>query len=765
VREDQADELVLNALRRNGPMTQAELAEEDVLFDRGHLSRLVREYRVVRVVLAPADGRFRPAYVAADAWVPEHLLGDGLSRQEARLQLLRNFARWRGPFTKYEVMERYGLPGSWVEDALDTLYEEDALVRGEYVATKSFPQWCYRANLEQIHRLTLQRLRKETEPATPEAYADFLLRWQHVHPATRLEGLEGLHEVIRQQQGHESYQIIWERDVFHRRVRDYDPAMLDRLIQTGEVVWRRLGYTSWNVRRGRIGFCFRSEQRWLVPNAHHVGMDLAKWDEDIPEICNTVRDCLREYGASYFDDIVAATGIDWRYVLRAVWHLAWTGEATNDSYESVRYAAVASGLSGCYDLATRPTKKGVTIDFIVRHMLENKQLDPRLGRWAPTDWLVVPAADTYDPEMAAARWADQLLRRYGIVTKEVVKRERHVPSWRDLRRELAKMELKGEVRRGYFVEGLSGEQYARQEAVDALLAAKLRQIGDSASAGDETGEPEHGLVLVNLFDPANPFGFLFPITDEVGKVIKMTNTPTKYMILQKGRPVMLITHRITLLADMKRDELTAALRLLMSLVDQPAKVLGHREISAGQWNGHPTEVSPARHLLATLGFRPVKNRWKGYVYDGKTVPDPALVAEAEGQLLDVYERAGKEEAPIVYDADWIISQAHDVIRPKVRELIPWLAARVPAQCETIYRPRYFRDFQILYRGMRFINPHIMQKKIRLQIKFKGWDPGILIGPETDLDDPKIVKEFEKQVKVVCAEIDAALEETKGAADD
>jgi len=558
-------------------------------------------------------------------------------------------------------------------------------------------------------------------------------------------------------QGHESYQIVFERDVFHRRLVDYDPAMLDRLVQTGEVVWRRLGYTSWNVRRGRIGFCFRGEQSWLVASPQHVEMKLNKWDDDIPEVCDAVRDYLRDHGASFFDDIVAGTGIDWRYVLRAVWHLAWTGEATNDSYESVRHAKVASGLSGCYDLATRPTKKGVTIDFIVRHMLENKRLDPRLGRWAPTEWLVPPDPDTYDPEAVAASWADQLLLRYGFVTRETVKREPNLPPWRDLRRALTKKELMGEVRRGYFVEGLSGEQYARQEAVDALQAAKLRQIGQDDAGQAQVSDAASDLVLVNLFDPASPFGFFFPITDEAGNQIKLTKTPTKYMVLQRGRPVLLCTDRITLLADLSRDVLVAALRLLMSLIDDPFEVDRRTEISVGQWNNHPTEVSPARHLLVTLGFYPVKSRWRGYVYDGKTVPDATLIAEAEGRLLDVYERAGKEKDPVVYDADWVISQAHDVIRPKVRELIDWLQARVPSECETIYRPRYFRDFQILYRGMRCINPHIQQKQIRLQIKFKGWSPGIPIHPKTDLDDPEFMKTFETQFAETRAEIDEALD--------
>ncbi len=735
---DPEDEALLRMLRENGPLTLSDLPLDGD--GEVRLGRLVRAYEVLRVVRD-----WRPAYVAADRWLPRHIHDQVMTRQAARLELVRKFARAHGPFTKYEVMERYGFTGDWVEEALVTLRDEDFLVRGEYVATKSFPQWCYRPNLEEIHRLTLQRLRKEMEPASPEAYADFLVRWQHLHPETRLEGLEGLRAVIAQLQGQDNYQIVYERDVFHGRIKDYDPAMLDQLCQTGEVVWRRFGYTPWSVKRGQIGFCFRRDQSWVTADPNQVEMDFRQWDDDIPEECDAVRGYLVGHGASYFDDIVAGTKLDWRLVLRATWHLVWTGEATNDSYESIRYADVASGLSGCYDLATRPTKKGVTLDFIVRHMLENKRLDPRLGRWAPTERLIPPAAkpagspapDAIDPEEATAQLADLLLHRHGFITRETVKLklERNDLSWRDLRRALVKRELLGTVRRGYFVEGLSGEQYALPEAVTALQQAKLRQLDRLENGGDPTDvSAKDGLVLINLYDPANPYGPLFPITDEVGNEIKQMSTPTKYLILRDGQPLVLYDGRVTILGDVTRELTIAALRLLMDLVDHPAVTDSRRDIQVGQWNFHPIAASPGRHLLTTLGFVPTANRWRGYIYNGVDRPEPEAVVAAQAELLDVYERVGKEAAPIVYDAAWVISQSHETIRPKVEELIDWLRARVPPECEFIYRPRYFKDFQILYRGMRCINPYVQTKQIRLQIAHKGWTPGIVIGPDTDLDD-------------------------------
>jgi len=167
----------------------------------------------------------------------------------------------------------------------------------------------------------------------------------------------------------------------------------------------------------------------MMADPNQVDMTLSKWDDDIPEVCDAVRDFLRRNGACFFDDIVEGTRLDWRLVLRAIWHLVWTGEATNDSYESIRHADIASGLSACYDLGTKPGRKGVTLDFIVRHMLENRSLDPTLGRWAPTERLVPSSLDAPEQGDAAMSWAHLLLKRYGIVCRESLKREVGSPRW------------------------------------------------------------------------------------------------------------------------------------------------------------------------------------------------------------------------------------------------------------------------------------------------------------------------------------------------
>ena len=731
----EADRKLLGSLARSGPRTVAELRPARGVARR--IERLVKSYDVLQL---PGEGEVR--YVAADAWVPREMLEPRLRRQEARRELIRRFLRFHGPVTKYEIMERYALAEGFVEAVLDDLHTEGAVARGEYVPTKSFPQWCHKPNLEEIHRLTLNRLRREMEPAGPVEYADFLLRWQHVHPEAILAGIGGLREVLAQLQGQENFQGLFESEVFPLRVANYDPSMLDRLCYGGEVFWRRFGYR--DMKRGRIGFGFQRDGDWVPADPSEVAMDLRAWDEDIPEACDAIRRYLTARGACFFDDVVAGTGLDERLALRGVWHLVWTGEATNDSYESIRHADFFCGLSACYDLATRPWRKGVTLDYIARHMLESRKLDPRLGRWAPTERLVAAGFQPPGAEKRAHAWAELLLKRYGIVCRDRVRREVGLPPWRDLRRALARLELLGKVRRGYFIDGLSGEQYAAPEAVEALREAKLRRGRADADEPPAETDSDEPMILLNACDPANPFGDLFPLTDEVGREVKFTKTAYRRLILQGGQPILLDNQGVVLLADLSRERAERAIRLLTA--DGRAAI--------PNWNGHPIDVSPARHLLTTLGFVKVPNRWKGFVYDGVNRPDEKTVAEAAKHVPQRFDRMGKEQAPVRYDAEWIVSRASEQIRPKVRELIERLRALLPAECEFLYGPRRFR---LAYRGVRCVNPDIQQKKIWMQITHKGWQRGMLITPETDLNAPEFARDLLERFARTREQIDALLD--------
>ena len=282
------------------------------------------------------------------------------------------------------------------------------------------------------------------------------------------------------------------------------------------------------------------------------------------------------------------------------------------------------------------------------------------------------------------------------------------------------------------------------QAVEMLRQAKMRQPDDESPVSDgrqSTVDGQGDLICLNMFDPANPFDFFFPLTDVLGNKVKVMKTPTKYLVLQSGRPIMLWEGRVRVLADLSRETAEAAIGKLMDLMDHRLPFDSRKEIAIRSWNSHPIDVSPARHLLLNIGFVQVSsNRWRGCVYDG-THTSEGETAVAEKEIPDVFEHAGKEKAPVVYDAAWVISRAEKLVRPKLRELITWFQARLPPECEFSYHQYYGSDFMIRYRGMRCINPHVQKRKINLHITHRGWVRPIVITPDTDLDDP----EFEKQV--------------------
>jgi hypothetical protein len=243
------------------------------------------------------------------------------------------------------------------------------------------------------------------------------------------------------------------------------------------------------------------------------------------------------------------------------------------------------------------------------------------------------------------------------------------------------------------------------------------------------------MILLNSCDPANPFTAMFPTTNEVGEEVRFSRNPHKYMVIQSGQPILLYEGSITVLVDLSRERAENAIKALMQIIDNPAKVETYKEIHIRDWNGHPIDVSPARHLLTKFGFVKSGSRGKGLVYDGYYKPDAETIAKAEEEMPELFERAGKEKAPVKYDAEWIISRSNREIRDKVRELIELLERILPKECEFVYRPR---ELNIRYRGIRCIHPYIQQKQIRLQITHRGWTPGIPIDPDTDLNAPEFI---------------------------
>jgi ATP-dependent helicase Lhr and Lhr-like helicase len=398
-----------------------------------------------------------------------------LDRKDDTLAVLRGWTDSIGPFTAVGLAARLSLPLSDVEIALAQIEGEGLILRGNFTGTEH--EFCHRRILARIHRQTLGRLRREIEPVSSADFMRFLCRWQHLSPGARLHGVDGLYQVLKQLQGYEISAAAWESTVLPGRVHKYDPEWLDRLCLAGEVMWGRLSphpslesHGTRKVRPTRVaplGVFLREDAARLLPAVSEVQQS---WSHAAKEVLAA----LEQRGASFFHDLVRATGRLPSEVEDGLWELVAGGRVTADGFENLRA------------LIDPKRRRGEGRGRMAR---------PRhaTGRWA----VLETGASGSDVEF----YARVLLDRWGVVFRDVLVRETLAPPWRSLLVVLRQWEARGEVRGGRFVAGFSGEQFARPEAVE-LLRDLRRDSRDNNGQGEE--------IEIALADPLNLTGVILP---------------------------------------------------------------------------------------------------------------------------------------------------------------------------------------------------------------------------------------------------------------
>jgi ATP-dependent Lhr-like helicase len=448
-------------------------------------------------VAAERSRSFRALFPAARF---EHDLAkfetEDVSRDDALLTLVTGWISAIGPTTASQLGDLLGLPVSEIEKGLLRMEASGTVLRGKFTsATTQETEWCERRLLARIHRLTVGMLRKQIEPVTAAQFMRWLLRWQHVAPGSQAAGERGTLEVLQQLQGFEVPANAWERQVLARRVTDYDPKWLDQLCLTGAVGWGRLSphpatlETAENAdgsgRQRRviptsvapITFFVREDADWmgLSQNPHvaksqaetgHIGVGLSHGAQIVLEF-------LTHRGASFFADIVRGTGKLKAEIETALWELVAAGVVTADGFDNLRSLIDPKRRAG----------QGSARALRPRHSA---------GRWA---LLHTDAAVDRPRAVEAACW--MLLRRYGIVIRDLLARESNLPSWRELLMALRRLEDRGEIRGGRFVDGFLGEQFALPVAVESVRALRSLPL-----SGDT--------ITLSAADPLNLVGILVP---------------------------------------------------------------------------------------------------------------------------------------------------------------------------------------------------------------------------------------------------------------
>jgi ATP-dependent Lhr-like helicase len=446
------------------------------------------------------EAQFEPQLADVETALP--------TRDDALFTLGTGWMSHLGPVTATQLGEILGIPASEISGVLLRMEASGTILRGNFSGTASRArvpaphepntepeiEWCERRLLARIHRLTVATLRKQIEPVTAARFMQWLLQWQHVAPATQVLGERGTLEVLRQLQGFEIPANAWERQVLARRIVDYDPKWLDQLCLTGAVGWGRLSphpaTLDYPASRGSetetgaaprqrrviptsvapITFFVREDADWMTPR--HPGAE-AGVSSGLSHGAQGVLDFLRQRGASFFADIVRGTGKLKAEIETALWELVAAGLVTADGFDNLRSLIDPKRRAGQGSgRTTRP-----------RH---------NAGRWA-----LLHADEVVERPRAVEAACWMLLRRYGIVIRDVLAREANLPPWRELLMAFRRLEDRGEIRGGRFVDGFLGEQFALPVAVESVRAMRKLDFAQ-------------GTITLSAADPLNLVGILVP---------------------------------------------------------------------------------------------------------------------------------------------------------------------------------------------------------------------------------------------------------------
>jgi ATP-dependent Lhr-like helicase len=479
-----------------------------------------------------------------------------------------------------DLTARYPIDPATATDLLERWSEAGTAVRLEPAADAGVgvPQWADRRNLDEVRRLSVALRRRESVAVRPEVFADFVVRRQRIHPEVRREGAAAVTQVLEQLHGFAAPADLWESDLLPRRVREYRSSWLDDALSTGGWFWRALGD---GRAPPRVAFAPRDfAGAWPAAEAEPEGGNDSGSDAHAASV---VLGHLTERGASFATDLARVLALEPSRVRGALRALLRRGLVTNDRFDPLRPGAEA--MLDALAEATTVSAGRVHLGPRRRSLRRTASVRPE-GRWSR----LIPGAGQDDAETSALAWAAALLERYGVLARETAALDPWAPAWRELVPWLARAELRGELRRGYFVEGLSGVQYASDEAAEEL-----------ARHGSDRG-PDPAPVLVSTLDPANLYGagaaFDIPLLE--GGTARLPRTASNYLVLADGRPVLIIEgfgKRLTGLASASEAELRAAVALLPSLAGPARRVL-----KVETYNAAATLASPAAPWLAALGF-------------------------------------------------------------------------------------------------------------------------------------------------------------------
>jgi len=426
-------------------------------------------------------------------------------REVALTELLRSRLSGLGPVSASDLADDFALPLSELEPALLALQAEGyAMIMGGGPDTPAAAKtWCERRLLARIHRYSREHRRRAARPVAPAVYMRFLLEWHGLgEPAGELE------QALAQLEGWAAPVAAWEQGLLAARCADYSSQRLDEQFLSGYLTWFRPQGAALGVQQ-----LVAATPITMVPRAQ-----LPLWsqpaDRDGPGLsglAQRVWDALQQGGAMFTLELAQRTGLIQTQLEQALAELVAQGLVSADAFSPLRW--------------------------LIRPEAEKHRVQKRLGRRRAGfaggsnagllgRWSVVRDGSAADgsgtdtelfPDQARlAAVCEALLLRYGVVFRAVLERESLAPPWRQLLRYLRRMEDRGEVHGGRFVDGFSGEQFALPEAVGLLRNTEKKR--DSRQ-----------LAVISAADPLNLGGIITP-------GVKTAARPGNRILLLSGVP-------------------------------------------------------------------------------------------------------------------------------------------------------------------------------------------------------------------------------------
>ncbi len=487
-------------LRSLGDLREEEVAERVFagLDAVSLLGSLERERRVVRLriggherlIAADDAGLYRDAFGASPpGGLPAAFLDEV---PDALTKVVARYARTHGPFTSADLRLRYGFD---VAAVLRDLEHSGELAQGELRPGESEREWCHVEVLRRLRRASLAALRKEIEPVDARALTAFMPSWQGVdrwrpsspvkgHPEGHRQasgaGVERLREVLVPLQGMALPVTAWERDILPVRCGSYSPAWLDSLCAAGELVW--VGAGSLARDSGRVALYFREDAPMLGPPTLADGASTAEAEHELLRQRLGIAPC-------FFADLLAEVELPVGSLTQALWDLVWAGEVTNDAWAPLRAPRASPAPRLAVSNGPHPRRFG-------RSSLRGGRRGTGAqvqGRWSLTSSIF---GELGDPRELRRAQAELLLERYGVLTREQVRAEGIPGGFAGVYGALSELETLGTCRRGYFVEGLGGAQFALPGAVERLRSGRSSEEGRAC--------------VLSAVDPAQPLGAALP---------------------------------------------------------------------------------------------------------------------------------------------------------------------------------------------------------------------------------------------------------------